>query len=336
MRDSELFLALPDSASTLREFDPKAQEHIECAPGVVCVALDPPRDRTAGGLLIPESGANERRSESRIERELDMFCDGYAKANLSGFDVSDKRKILANVRERKRLEMASEEEQYHGSPQDRLRPDTGVVISVGKDVKLKVGVRVLLRPYQGLWIDELTTPSGYQIRDVRFYGVTWPVEHCILGFWNLDFETWVPIFDWTILKRVARTGLFIANPGSKPKPVRAEVIHAGPDVSFGDADEVLVTGDPNSGLYFKFAGSSEYEMVKEVQHGFRQIWAAIEGWAGVCPECGSVELEVATASRIKIGEGYGNGDLEPLRWRCNDCGLEGGWNREMTRREVAV
>lgn len=327
MRDSELLIALPNNPQGERRFDADllatCQRSIECASGVVCVAFDPPRATTPGGLMIPDTGANERRSEADQERRLDEMCEEFTRLNLRGLDPSDRRPLIQTYREGMRTRVGNPtDREYRGSAQERLRPDCGTVIALDEcwtgDTTL--GSRVLCRPYHGLCMDKVECPSGLVVEDVRFYGLTWDLEHSLLMEWrewdsicpkcgerNMEEKTlsisfsgggepvgwkclscghsggssnplplgWQPLFDWVLIKR-DKSAFEIANPLNKSRQTSATVIKAGPVAGVEAGNRILLTGKPNTALFFKW-GMADYELVKETnEDGIAQIWAVVE------------------------------------------------------------
>lgn len=273
VNENELFLPHSDA----RDVDVlHAIDAIRCLPGCVAVAFDEKRTKY-GELYVPEGGEQAGVDDEDLERYLDAWCEEFTRLNLIGVDPSERKEVLAVWREREKEQV---QHLRKGSNADgvgaagKLRPDSGTVLS-SDAFPVIAGCRVLIRPYHGLWLDKITTPSGYSCDDVRFYGVTRPIDQSIIAYWAAS--EWVPLFDWIEIKRDAKpTELYIAKEGSKPKASTAVVTKAGSDATVKPGQRIVLDSHPNNSLMYRF-GNDGLELIKQVDDdGIPQVWAVIE------------------------------------------------------------
>lgn len=156
----------------------------------------------------------------------------------------------------------------------KTRPDFGTVVASGIP-SVAVGMRVAVRPYKGMWVEELV--DGYQI---RFYGVHWHWEHCLVASWN--GERAVPFADWMLIDRPDNeqtdSGLYIANSGSKDQKELVKVVAVGPWVkNIKPGDMCYVASGPNDGLRVAFADFEGNQFIKyKDEDGFQSAIAVLE------------------------------------------------------------
>lgn len=276
LRDSELLVALP-TQETRRELDlVELQTRIECMPGVVCVALDKPREKF-GNLFIAGSGASYGNPLEDIEAWLDECCEKFlSHTNVSWRGYTEKMELVKAEREDLLNGLKesypwyfNREAEQSENLQERLRPDAGTVVSSGVD-EVQAGDRLLLRPYRGLRTDLEFC------KDLAFYGVTRPLDDSLLCVQR--GRDWLPMWDWVIAVR--ETSQSEIHSVRAPKVPIATVSASGPLASVSEGERVALTTDPNKSLEFQF-GDVEGELIKEFERDrykkkFRQIYAVIE------------------------------------------------------------
>jgi co-chaperonin GroES (HSP10) len=91
---------------------------------------------------------------------------GIDSAQASGLECPAGRVLVEMLPEAQRIGQVL----LPGRVAANLRPDIGVVLSVGPGVLLEPGAMVAVRPYNGQWIEGFDVP-GYRTKNqVRFYG----------------------------------------------------------------------------------------------------------------------------------------------------------------------
>jgi co-chaperonin GroES (HSP10) len=156
----------------------------------------------------------------------------------------------------------------------RTRPDFGTVIASGVR-GVNVGMRVIVRPYKGAWVEDLI--DGHQ---VRFYGVGWSWEHCLIA--SVDEDGIHPFADWMLIDRpsneVTDSGIYIALPGAKDQKDLVTVVSVGPWVrSINPGDKCYVASGPNDGVRIAFTNIDGNQFIKFVdEDGFKSVIAVLE------------------------------------------------------------
>ena len=138
---------------------------------------------------------------------------------------------------------------------------------------LRIGSRVLIRPYSGLRLSEI---AGH--KDIAFFGVTRPLEDSLLCVGGKN-DSWHPLFDWVHFLRDVPMASSVMSLET-PRLDTATVNSAGPRAAVVAGERIVVTRHPNQTLRFQF-GDVEGELVKEwdtdsMNRPFRQIYSTIE------------------------------------------------------------
>lgn len=130
------------------------------------------------------------------------------------------------------------------------RPDSGTVISAGKDTGFGIGDHVLVCPYAGIWFRNFVI-SGYKLWEVRTYGIGDLDEHDSIRYQpgevvpavinNVEQITDIQMKqDWCLIKRdpnKVSEGNILLTDKSNYRTHKAEVIAVGPkcnELSPGD------------------------------------------------------------------------------------------------------
>lgn len=245
-------------------------------PGVVCVALDKPREKF-GVLHIAEAGSSYGNPLEDVEAWLDDCCEKFlSHPNVSWRGYTEKMELVKTEREdlleglKKQYPwFFNREDELSSNLQERLRPDAGTVVSSGHD-DVTVGQRWLLRPYHGL-----RTDLDF-CKDLAFYGVTRPLDDSLLCVQR--GRNWQPAWDWVqIVREVPQSEIHSVN---TPRMPVATVAGAGPLSTVEEGQRIALTTDQTKSLTFQF-GDIDGELIKEFERDgykrpYRQVYAVVE------------------------------------------------------------
>lgn len=222
--------------SPLNEIKPK--------PGTYWAIMDPPRHRTAGGLLLRVSGDgwNDRNTElvelaeqqyrekerEALERIAIYRKDQRSKKNFTLAQMAAEVAMAAHDR----WQMMSEPEAPGAGLEER--PDSYTIAKVGAGVPFTPGDRVLIAPYAARRFQEL---NG--VADVVVVGKEDPWEDVTILLKNPLTGVWEPLSNWVAVKLSEKPSL-----GLKRKFYNhGTVLMAGPDAESCEGDLVALHRD---------------------------------------------------------------------------------------------
>lgn len=201
LRRGENLLYFPESHPRT---DISALAHLKCRPGEYIAVMDPPRDKTAGGVHLMTRGdgwgdihtLGTDRAEANFEaacKELEVLREALKLDPLSW----TLKKRVATQHEIAMAALATAEEyaeqQNPGAALD-LRSDVCTVAAVGEGIPFVPGDRVMIAPYSAWRIKHMLG-----VDDVVIMGVDDPWQEVTPLIYNPTHNVWEPLDNWLIM-----------------------------------------------------------------------------------------------------------------------------------------
>lgn len=189
---------------------------IRMAPREFLAVLDPPREKTAGGILLPNMGDGWTDRHESYREEAENAWEFYKVEAEHAMKESEKDPMSLDKRRQAIMlcELGVAAYQAMMDYQDiksagaamNLRSDAYTIASAGAGVPFMAGDRVIIAPYAPWRFKEMLG-----VPDVCVVGVDDPWEDIVTHVWNPLHKRWELVSNWVavkmdVLSRQIKTG----------------------------------------------------------------------------------------------------------------------------------